>query len=889
MDERATDCISASGSMILWAALPPFIASRTKWFRVDPHFCSFPMSDLRTFDQIGPDDADDVGGKGVGLAVLLRAGLPVPPGFCVTTAAYRRLKGRPLQDDRGLTANIANAYRDLGGGPVAVRSSATTEDGTAASFAGQQETMLGVTGERAVVDVIAHCWASLDSARARAYRSRQGIEGADIAMGVVVQRLVPALVSGVLFTRDPHDPQGLRMLIEASWGLGESIVSGRVNPDRYLLEHSTGAVLERHIGTKNTMTTMDGTTPVALEKQTLPCLDDRQLEQLAVLGRQIEALYGGARDVEWAWADGRFWILQARPITAATAAEREQVRREEIAALLARADPRGTVWSRYNLSEVLPAPTPMTWAIVGHLMSGRGGFGMMYRDLGCTPDPALDAEGVFDLVCGRPYCNLSREPRMQFCGLPLGHSFAALKSSPEKALYPTASFNPAEVGPRFWLVMPLVLLRLFRFELRLKRLARTVASELRERILPVFAAEVEQENARDLTRDEAPALIQRLHFWTSRTLVDFARESLKPTALAAVAMAKLQTELGRRLGPDRARADVSELAMGVRPDPEADLPSALRQMAEGQLDRATFLTRFGHRSSNEMELSQPRWIEDPTAVDLLVSGQPSRVNSPSFGGSSQSTPALLSHHSPLITRHSPLTTPSSAWDNVCAEAKLSAAQRRALEPSLHDMQTYLGLRETAKHYLMKGYAVIRQILLELDRRYKLDGGIFYLTPEELPPLTNGQDFSEVIARRRRRRTAALSIDVPAVIFSDDLDAIGREIEVAGADTLQGVPVSAGVAEGPALVLEEPDSGRMPLEPYILVCPSTDPAWVPLFIGARGLVMETGGILSHGAIVAREFGLPAVAGVPNAVRRIQTGQRLRVDGGTGKVVIEPHHA
>jgi phosphohistidine swiveling domain-containing protein len=821
------------------------------------------MSDLRTFDQIGPDDADDVGGKGVGLAVLMRAGLPVPPGFCVTTSAYRRLKGRPLQDDQALSAHIATAYRDLGGGPVAVRSSATAEDGAVASFAGQQETMLGVSGERAVVDSIAQCWASLDSARARAYRQRQRLDDADIAMGVVVQRLVPALVSGVLFTRDPHDPHGRRMLVEASWGLGESIVSGRVSPDRYFLDHDTAAVLERHISTKHTMTTADGPTPVPPEKQALPCLDDKQLEQLSALGRQIEALYGEARDVEWAWADGRFWILQARPITAATAAEREQVRREEIASLTARADPQGTVWSRYNLSEVLPAPTPMTWAIIHRLLSGRGGFGMMYRDLGCTPDPALDAEGVFDLVCGRPYCNLTREPRMQFCGLPLAHSFVALRSAPEKALYPTAGFNPAEVGPRFWILLPVVLVKLFRFELRLKRLGRTVAPQLRERIFPAFAADVEQESARDFTRDESPALIERLEFWTSRTLVDFARDSLKPTALVAVAMAKLQRELSRRLGPDRARAAVSQLAMGVRPDPQADLPTAVREFASGQLDRATFLTRFGHRGSDEMELSQPRWIEDPTVLNHLVSGA-----------------------SPLSTRHSPLATPTSAWDMVCAEAKLSATQRAALEPILRDMQTYLGLRETAKHYLMKGYALIRQTLLELDRRHELEGGIFYLTPEELPPLTKGRDFSDLIAQRRRRRTVALSIDVPAVIFSDDLEAIGRPVEVAGADILQGVPLSAGVAEGPALVLEEPDPARVLPEPYILVCPSTDPAWVPLFMGARGLVMETGGILSHGAIVAREFGLPAVAGIPDAGRRIQTGQRLRVDGSTGKVVVEP---
>src|SRR5207249_7305679 len=183
-----------------------------------------------------------------------------------------------------------------------------------------------------------------------------------------------------------------------------------------------------------------------------------------------------------------------------------------------------------------------------------------------------------------------------------------------------------------------------------------------------------------------------------------------------------------------------------------------------------------------------------------------------------------------------------------------------------------------------GYALIRRVLLEIDRRHHLDGGIFYLMPHELPRLIQGEDFSAVIAQRRRRRVLALSLEAPQVLFSDDLDAIGRPVNIPGADRLQGVPLSAGVAEGPALVLDFPDAAAAPAEPYILVCPSTDPAWVPLFMHARGLVMETGGVLSHGAIVAREFGLPAVAGLPAIHRRLRDGQRLRIDGTKGTVSV-----
>jgi pyruvate,water dikinase len=822
-----------------------------------------PMNELRSFEQVQDGDAELVGGKGLSLGRMLAAGLPVPPGFCITTAAYRRLRGQSPINDPSLLEQIHAGYRQLGGGRVAVRSSATGEDSAVASLAGQQETVLGVQGEMEVRTAVARCWESLHNERAVAYRQNRGISEEGLAMAVVVQRLIQAEVAGVLFTRDPLDPQGQRMLVEASWGLGESVVSGKVAPDRYHLERETGRTVEQHIAAKTVQATVEGLCPVPAEKQTQSCLDAARLAELADLGRQIEAIFGEPRDVEWAWADGQFWLLQARPITAIGAAEREQVRREEIEILAARAEPTGTVWSRYNIPEGMPEPTPMTWALVSHLLSGRGGYGLMYRDLGYGGAAVGSDECVYDLVAGRVYCNLSREVRRHSGIVPYTYPFAAFKADPSKALTPQPVHDMSRVGAFFWLFLPLRLpfniLGALRRIVQLSRLSSGFAEHFRQGILPAFTEETAQAAREDWSNLDTPALLERFHYWCKRTLEDFARDSLKATALAAIARAGLEFALRRKYGTDQARRMLGTLSMGVRPDPEADLPGAIRDVIEGRLDRAAFLARFGHRSNQDMELAQPRWSEEPSALDRLLRHPPHAAN-----GEGEAN--------------------ADSWETFAAEAKLSALERTTVETPARQLQTYLSLRETAKHSFMYGYALIRRALVELDTRHRLQGGIFYLTPDELPGLTTGQDMTTILATRRRRRTIALSLEMPPVIFSDDLEAIGRPQAIEGADRLHGVPLSAGVAEAPALVLDEPSTDNLPSEPYILVCPSTDPAWVPLFVQARGLVMEIGGVLSHGAIVAREFGLPAVAGLPNVQRRLRTGQRLRVDGSNGSVTV-----
>lgn len=811
---------------------------------------------VRPFSDIEPGDLPHVGGKGLNLGLLLRAGLPVPDGYCI-------IQGAQVGHER--QAEILEAYERLGKGLVAVRSSAAAEDGIEHSFAGQQETILGVEGKQPLLDAVDRCFKSWNSPRAQAYRAHQGLSCDGASMAVVVQRLIPADVAGVLFTHDPLDREGKLMLAEGAWGLGELVVSGRITPDRFHIDRKTLAVTREEISLKAICQTTEGIRAVETPLQSQPCLNHDQLRQLAELGLRVEQFYGAPRDIEWAFCDGRVWLLQARPVTTAGAFEKEEMRRAEVTRLRSRVAPTGTVWARYNLSEVLPQPTPMTWGIIRRFMSGQGGYGLMFRDLGYDPAPELDEDGFIDLICGRPYINLSREPKLYFRDFPYGYDFAALKQNPSASFYPQPTVNPALATARTWLNLPLIIYRMFRAHRRMRQQMHTLAAELRERVFPELAAEVAEALDVNLTQLETIELLMESQIWWKRTLVEFARVALRPSMFAAGAMTNVEQGLQPIVGSEHAAVLVRELLTGVRPDPETDLAGAVGALAAGRLTRDAFLTRFGHRGPHEMELAQPRWSEDPTGLPSAAASAP------------VSHPALLPQPGGFPARSS-----DERWAELVSVHPQHRRQLDRLEPEFRAACEFLRLRESAKHYLLQGYAVIRKILLEIDRRFKLAGGIFFLTPEELPQLFSEKSFVALITARRKEWKLALSIEAPAVIFSDDLEAIGRPPRHNDDTGWQGTPVSAGVAEGEALVLTEPIEVPAGKTGFILVCPSTDPAWVPLFLKSAGLVMETGGILSHGAIVAREFGLPAVVGIPDVHRRLQTGQRLRVDGNSGKI-------
>ena len=803
------------------------------------------MTDAVFFADATAADAASLGGKGAELARLFAAGLPVPDGFVV------RAGGDP--------ESARAAYAKLGGGPVAVRSSALGEDGAETSFAGQQATFLGVSGADAVVDAVRKCLASLHTDRAQAYRRKQNV-GGEVAMAVVVQRLIDADTAGVMFTTDPTDPLGARLSIEASWGLGEVVVSGRVTPDRYTVSRANGEVLSRVAGDKSVRVTAAGDTEVSPAQRYALCLSDSQLSQLAELAVRVEASAGGARrDVEWAFAGGALFLLQSRPVTATTAVEREQLRRDAINCLRGQGN---TVWVRYSLSEVLPAPTPMTWALVTRLVSADGGFGAANRDLGARPDPA--AGSAFDLVAGRPMANLARMPFLQFMRPPIEYPVAAYKADPKLALNPQPVFK----SPGLW-HLPAALWRLARMASIARRESATFAERYTAEIAPPFRAAARAALADDWSAKSGDSLVTLLHEWTEKTFVGFARDSLKCTIFADLSWTTLAAMLTPKLGDAGAQAALTAFAAGAKPPAGSDLAAALRRLAEGTSDRASFLNDFGHRGPNEMELAAPRWSEDPAAL-------PNPAAKPA------------ADFTDLASRLSALgTSPPVGDDGFAAladEAKLTGqfrSQARAWATRLRD---YIGLREAAKNDLILGVAVVRKALTTLAARHGIGADIFYLEPRELPQLVAGESFATTVAGRKRRRRDLLTLEVPAVLFSDDLDAVGRPLPPPdGATTFTGLGLSAGRATAPAFVATDP-AAAPPDGPFVLVAPSTDPAWVPLFAKAKGLILETGGVLSHGAIVAREFGLPAVGGLPGILRQLSNGDEVTVDGTQGVVAV-----
>jgi len=808
-----------------------------------------------------------VGGKAANLGRLIRKGFPVPEGFVITTRAYcmSRANGKgvvPLADiPCEIVEGIRAAYAALGGGAVAVRSSATAEDAAAASLAGQYETILDVSGEAQLLEAVQRCWRSFDAPRARAYLHERRIDPSGVNMAVVVQRLVAADVAGVLFTSNPHNGWRHEMLIEASWGLGETVVSGQVQPDALRLDAETGKVLEATVADKRVrlLAGSGEEQPVEESRRRLPCLTGRDVHALWQLGVQVAERLRAPQDIEWAIHDDQVYLLQARPITALADAENHEkilsaARRQLHSAAAAGRGP----WVVHNLAETLPHPTPLSWSVVKRFMSGAGGFGAMYRMAGFQPSPLVCREGFLDLVAGYIYMDASRAPEMFFEDFPFAYDLNELLRSPDASQSPpTLPRGPLRARMR-------VSRQLAAANATLHALSDDCDRRMLDRVFPAVEQYVADEKRRDLTGLSAAELVECWREREAQVLDEFSPQLLLPSLIAAMAIADLQTFLAENFWNEDPQALAYLLSSGGPPDRTVVADGELYETTRGNRSLEEWLTAHGHRAVNEFDLAAPRWREQPKAAGEMAAH-------------------LAAGESPLERYRRHQETVNRRADEL--RKGLAARDRREFDRLVNLVRRYVGFREHGKDSLMFGYDLLRDVALEAGRRLEIGDDVFYLTREELfDALSVGFAPFHLIERHKLAHKAGKRLHLPHVIDEQSIDALGNSPVTANETApgvRQGLAISAGEAAGPARIVASPAGAGELGQGYILVCPATDPSWTPLFAGAAGLVLERGGMLSHGAVVAREMGLPAVV-LLGACQLFDDGQEIRVDGNRGWV-------
>lgn len=797
--------------------------------------CVIPLS------EVTGDLVDLVGGKAAGLGELIHAGERVPAGFCVTTAAH----------DQGIVpeAEVARAYELLGGGPVAVRSSATAEDLPDASFAGQQDTRLGVTGLPDLLAAIRACWDSLHHPRAVAYRDAHQIDHRPVRMAVVVQRMVDPAVAGVLFTANPLTGCRTETVVEAAPGLGTAVVDGTTEVDRYVL---------------------DDAPPAARGPLTAA-----QLAELRAAGGRLQRHFGAPQDIEWAYDhDGVLWLLQSRPITTLFPLPPDTGK------------PTPRVYLEFgHVQGMLQPATPMGMSSLKTLVAGMlAAFGLtvevtdiggrLYGDL---TDLARDRAARKRLV---KLMAVDFGPRAQAV---MEHVLADPRFAPE----PGAAARRARPVPA------------------LRTGLRAVAGVTRSLARPDAARErlfraVEQLKL----RSAAPAGLgtaERLEFVRAEDPSAGADDIVWPIVAGMLAAALPPTLLDGVASPDEINTVLAGMPHNVTLDmdlalwrlsqrvgdhrdlllttPPPELAARYAQGALPDLGLADFLDRYGHRAVAEVDLGVPRWDEDPTPVFAMIANY-LRVTDPEQAPDRRYARAAA-------------TAEATLADLLARARRRRPVRGRLAGFLLRRARSLAGLREAGKFAgLYRLREMRRQLLLigaDLAGRGLLaqPGDVMFLTLDEThAAVHDGADHRSTVAARqvvhrrelRRRR-------VPVAVLSDGTDVEAVLLARPAPDgALRGVGAAAGRATGPARVVHDPATAR--LEPgEVLVAPTTDPGWTPLFLTAAALVTETGAVMAHGPTVAREYGIPAVICVPHATRRIRTGQIVTVDAAAGTVTVE----
>lgn len=858
------------------------------------------------FREIDREEIAQVGGKAAHLGELMRLdGLRVPPGYCVTTRAFERiLAGEPSIDDRlerlsRLDADDLEGIRELSGeirrlieeiviaddlaaaiiGPLArfgeseayaVRSSATAEDLPTASFAGQQDTYLNVVGAEAVLEHVRKCWASLFTERAVSYRLRNGFDHRKVRMAVVVQRMVLPQASGVLFTADPVTGNRKVASVEATFGLGEALVSGLVNADVFKVR--SGEIVGRQLAAKRveTFAAPRGGTEnraIAADRQEQPALTDEEVVRLVELGRRIEAHFGSPQDIEWCLADGDFHVVQSRPITT-------------LFPVPVAGDGRNRVYVSVGHQQMMTDAMKPLGISFWQLTAGRPMFeaaGRLFVDVTdglASPvirPGLLDALGRSDPLIGDALQTIL--DRDDFISpLPAGSGGAPPAGPPPGVPVPLET-SPAVVAELIERTLASV-----------AATKRLIAAKSGPELLDFIQEDV-QELKRILFDPQSHRVLMAAmdaSRWLNEKLHEWLGEKNVADPLTQSAPGNVTSEMGLAL---------LKVADAIRPHPNVvahlqqakddDFLEGITEIEGGPEAREAilaFLQRYGMRCVGEIDITRPRWSERPSTLLPLILGNV------------QAFEAGEGERRFEQGRQEAQRKESEVLERLRA---LPEGERKAEEAKqmIDRVRTFIGYREFPKYGMVARYFVYKQALMEEAARLVSAGvlsdeeDIFFLTFQELQEVVRTSRLDEELIRRRKdahRSNQALL--PPRVLTSDGEAVVGRyRRDDVPAGALVGLAVSAGTIEGRARVVL--DMAKADLRPGdILVTAYTDPSWTPLFLSIGGLVTEVGGLMTHGAVIAREYGLPAVVGVENATRLIRDGQRIRVHGTEGYVEI-----
>ncbi|MFJ8455268.1 phosphoenolpyruvate synthase [Bacillus paramycoides] len=860
------------------------------------------------FQEIEKTKLSLVGGKGLNLGGLSNIqGIQVPEGFCVTTVGYEKAieQNEAFQallnqltrltiEDRDQIGEISKKIRETimeveipsdvaevvarylsrfgNEHAYAVRSSATAEDLPYASFAGQQDTYLNIIGKEAILQHVRKCWASLFTDRAVIYRMQNGFEHSQVSICVVVQRMVFPQASGILFTADPITSNRKVLSIDASFGLGEALVSGLVSADNYKVKE--GEIVDKMIATKKLAiyALKEGgteTKQIDPTQQKIQTLTEQQILQLAQIGRQIEAYFGCPQDIEWCLVDDTFYIVQSRPIT--TLYPIPEANDQENHVYI-------SVGHQQMMTDAMK-PLGLSFFLLTTRAPMRKAGGRLFVD--ATQRLASPASREFLIN------TLGKSDPLIKDALTIvieRDDFIKLLPDDEKEKSVGKSMPPASSQPQIENDPAIVTDLIKNSQASIEELKQNIQTKSGVDVLDFILEDIQQLR-KVLFNPQSIAVIMAgmdASSWINEKMEQWLGEKNVADILSQSVQNNITSEMGLAL------LDVADV---IRPYPEVieylqhieddSFLDELVKFKSGEKARDAiyaFLNKYGMRCSGEIDITKTRWSEKPTTIiPMILNNMRDFEAGASKRKFEEGLQEALKKEEELLNRlpHVP--------DGV---QKVEETKRM-----ISLIRNFTGYREYPKYGMINRYFIYKQALLKEAEQLMQNSviheieDIYYLTFEELHEVvrTNKLDY-EVINKRKNEYKLYEKLTPPRVITSDGEIITGKyKRENLPAEAIVGLPVSSGVIEGRARVILNMEDANLE-DGDILVTSFTDPGWTPLFVSIKGLVTEVGGLMTHGAVIAREYGLPAVVGVENATKLIKDGQRIRVHGTEGYIEI-----